>query len=234
MSASSIGNVVKTEITKITLGVANCYLIKARGLIMIDCGSKPNPAGFLKQLKKRSISPNNIDLIVITHGHWDHIAGAAEIKKIAEAKTAINYREKSWLESGNPPLSPPVNLWGQFFGGMLKLMVPFVTYSGITADIEMTDEGLSLEDYGINGSVLHTPGHTEGSMSILLETGEAFVGDLAMNGPPMRIGPGKPLFATSDTQTCESWKRLLDLGARTIYPSHGNPFPASELEKRLS
>ena len=55
-------------------------------------------------------------------------------------------------------------------------------------DLVVEDE-LSLRDHGIPGTVLHTPGHSPGSLSVVLDTGEAFVGDLAMNGPPLTRKP---------------------------------------------
>jgi glyoxylase-like metal-dependent hydrolase (beta-lactamase superfamily II) len=57
-------------------------------------------------------------------------------------------------------------------------------------------------------TVIHTPGHSSGSVSVLLETGDVFVGDLAMNGLPLRLGPGLPIFAEDLQKVKESWKML--------------------------
>jgi len=70
-------------------------------------------------------------------------------------------------------------------------------------------------------------------MSLLLDTGDAFVGDLAMNAFPMRIGPGMPIFAENVNALKESWRLLLSSGAKQIYPAHGKPFNADVLEKLL-
>ena len=72
-----------------------------------------------------------------------------------------------------------------------------------------------------------------GSVSVLLETGDAFVGDLAMNGLPMRIGPGLPIFAEDLQKVKESWQLLLDRGAKTVYPAHGKPFSADAIRRIL-
>ena len=58
-------------------------------------------------------------------------------------------------------------------------------------------------------------------------------GDLAMNGLPMRIGPGMPVFAEDIGAVKESWRLLLTSGARWIHPAHGKPFKAELLEKLL-
>ncbi len=97
----------------------------------------------------------------------------------------------------------------------------------------LEDKDLSLESYGISGTLLYTPGHTIGSMSLLLNTGDAFVGDLAMNGLPLRIGPGFPIYAVDIEAVKKSVKLLLERGAKRIYPSHGDSFKAELLKKYL-
>ena len=103
----------------------------------------------------------------------------------------------------------------------------------ISVDIAVKDEGLSLEEYGLAGRLIHTPGHTSGSLSLLLDSGEAFIGDLAMSSRNLRFGPGLPLFAENYEQVKQSWQKLLDLGAKMIYSGHGKPFPAEALRRQL-
>jgi hydroxyacylglutathione hydrolase len=101
-------------------------------------------------------------------------------------------------------------------------------------DVVLGDEALSLLEYGIPGKVIYTPGHTMGSVSVLLETGDALVGDLAMNGFPLRLSPGLPSAAEDMQRVKESWKLLLDEGAETVYPGHGKPFSAEIIRRALS
>ncbi len=100
-------------------------------------------------------------------------------------------------------------------------------------DIVLRDEDFSLAPFGIPGKVVYTPGHTMGSVSILLETGDAFVGDLAMNGLPFGLSPGLPVFAEDIKKVKESCKLLLDKGAKAFYPGHGKPFSANLLLRAL-
>ena len=104
-----------------------------------------------------------------------------------------------------------------------------------SAEVELVveDDGLSLKDYGISGRIVYTPGHTMGSVSVLLDSGEAFVGDLAMNKFPLRLGPGLPIVAENSEKVKESWRKLLELGATTVYPAHGKPFSAEVIKKAL-
>jgi glyoxylase-like metal-dependent hydrolase (beta-lactamase superfamily II) len=71
---------------------------------------------------------------------------------------------------------------------------------------------------------VYTPGHTAGSLSVLLDSGEAFVGDLAMNKLPLRYNPSLPVLADDIEKAKESWKCLLELGVEMVYPGHGQPF----------
>ena len=79
--------------------------------------------------------------------------------------------------------------------------------------------------------MIYTPGHTIGSVSVLLQTGDAFIGDLAMSGFPLRLSPGLPIFAEDINRVKESIKLLLQKGAKTFYPGHGKPFSANFISK---
>ena len=98
-------------------------------------------------------------------------------------------------------------------------------------DIALGDEEFSLAPFGISGKVLYTPGHTLGSVSVLLDSGNAFVGDLAMNGIPFHFRPGLPIFAEDLELVKRSWRLLLDQGAKVIYPGHGKPFRADIISR---
>jgi glyoxylase-like metal-dependent hydrolase (beta-lactamase superfamily II) len=92
---------------------------------------------------------------------------------------------------------------------------------------------MSLREYGVPGRVIHTPGHTEGSVSVLLDSGEAFVGDIAVNRLPLRLSPGLPVLGHNLEQVKESWRALLGEGAKTVYPGHGKSFPAKVIREAL-
>jgi hydroxyacylglutathione hydrolase len=224
---------MKTEIHRFSLGIANCYLIKEEGVILVDAGTPNREGKFLKTLKDLSIEPKDISLILLTHGHWDHIGSVHELKRLTGGKVAINQREKDWVEQALKPLPPGISLRGKIFGAILKMSMPLVNFPGTSVDLVLEDEEFPLESYGIHGKVLYTPGHSLGSMSLLLDTGDAFVGDLAMNGLPLRIGPGMSVFAEDTGAVKESWRLLLERGAKLIYPGHGKPFKADALEKLL-
>lgn len=221
------------KIHPISLGMCHCFIIQDKGTILIDCGSTKQINHFMKAIKGLSINPKDIQLIIITHGHYDHISLAKDIKELTGAEIAMHYQDKDWLEKSQyQPPPPGVTNWGRILHKVLARFMSKATISTTNVDVVIDDEGLSLAKYGISGRVIYTPGHTPGSVSVLLETDDAFVGDLAMNGLPMRFGAGLPIFAEDLQRVKESFKLLLDQGAETIYPAHGKPFSADIIKWR--
>jgi hydroxyacylglutathione hydrolase len=227
------GRMMQTQIYPLPLGFATCYLIKQEGMVLVDTGTPNQGKKFLQHLKDLSINPTDISLIFLTHGHWDHIGSANEIKRLTSSRVAINHREKDWVENATKVVPPGVGIWGSLLGTMLKTLMPLAKFPGTSVDLALDDTDFSLEPYGISGKILYTPGHSMGSMSLLLDTGDAFVGDSAMNALPMRIGPGLPAFAEDINAAKESFRLLLSRGARHIYPAHGKPFKSELLERFL-
>lgn len=222
------------NIHPIPVGPVNGYVIQGEGVIIVDGGTPGQADDFLTGLERASIQPEEIKLIVVTHGHYDHIGSVKGIKEITGAQVAAHQLEKDYLEkSVHPPPPPPVTRWGRMLVKLIAMSASSAEIPTTDVDIVLGDDGLSLADYGIPGRVIYTPGHTSGSVSVLLETGDAFVGDLAMSGFPLRLGPGLPIFAEDLGQVKESWRTLLDAGAETVYPGHGKPFSADAIRRAL-
>jgi len=224
---------MKVNIHPILLGFDHCYIIQCEKVIMIDGGTPKQGKGFMKALERLSLKPEDIKLIVLTHGHWDHIGSAKEIKNITGAKLALHQQEKDWLEKSLKPLPPGVTAWGRIFVKILAMFMPLVHVPATNVDILLGDGDFPLTEYGIPGKIVYTPGHSIGSISVLLQTGDAFVGDLAMGEFPLRLNPGLPILAENMQKVRASWKVLLDQGAKTIYPAHGKPFSVDIIQKAL-
>jgi len=219
----------------IPLGIDNVYVVKDKGAVIIDSGVPKKGKAFIKALEKVGIKPDEIQLIILTHGHWDHIGSTAEIKEMTGAKVVMHKNEKHWLEESLKPMPPGVTTWGKISTKLFSwTIVPFVHIQPTEVDIVLENEEFSLEEYGISGKVVYTPGHSSGSVTVMLETGEAFVGDMAMNKFPLRLSPGMPIYAENWQVLVDSWKTLLDAGVKTVYPSHGGPFSADIIRKELA
>ena len=225
---------MELTIHSIALGITNCYIIRHKGMILIDSGVPKKAGNFKNALDKLDISADEIQLVIITHAHWDHIGSAKEIKELTRAKLALHDNEKEWLEKPAIHIPTGVSRWGRTFSKIMSLATKNIKLQSAGVDITLTNNDFPLADFGIPGEIIYTPGHSPGSISILLETGDAFVGDLAMNAFPLRLSPGLPIFADSLETVKESWKLLLKRGARVVYPAHGKPFSAEVMRKILS
>jgi len=217
------------QVQTIKLSGVNCFLVQDEGLILIDVGTPKQQDRILKQVKKLGPDPHDIELIIITHGHGDHFGSAQKVKEFTGAKIAVHKEDANIVKEGKKVFPTGLNAWGSILAYIWRPMFSLINYTGVEPDI-LLEEEFQLAEFGIKGRVIHTPGHTGGSVSVLLDGGEAIVGDLAMNGFPMRRGAGMPIFGNSDREIKQSWKKLLDAGASVIYPGHGNPFPANHLK----
>lgn len=225
---------MSTDIFSVKLGINQCYLIRgAKGIVMIDCGMPNKQRAFEKALSGYNINPDEVKLIIITHAHFDHIGSARAIKLFTGARIAVHEKEKSFLEEGRFTWPKGVTGWGRF--SRILFLPYFRTMPIIKTKVDMVldDNEYSLVDHGIDGRVIYTPGYSPGSVSVLLKTGEAFVGSLAHNGFPFRNSPGLPIFADDLNRIKESWKLLIEKGARMIYPGHGEPFSVAEIKQYL-
>ncbi len=82
-----------------------------------------------------------------------------------------------------------------------------------------------LSAIGIQGEIIETPGHSHDSVSLVLEDGTAFVGDLTR--PDLAAGE-------NEAQIRESWNKLIGLNARTFYSNHSDPVGVEDIKKRIS
>ncbi len=218
---------------RLPVGICNCYLLRGERTVLIDAGAQGFAKGFTRGLQKLNIDPREISLILITHGHWDHIGSLYPIQQMTGAQVAVHYRDQPWVENGNPAFPRGVNTYGK---GMIwladRLIHPHLP--PVKVDCPIDENGLSLARYGIPGRVFHTPGHTAGHVSIVLDSGEAFVGDMANNDWYLRLTPGLAVLADDIDMLVESWKKILPQGIKRIYPAHGLDFPVEVMQKEIA
>ncbi len=218
---------------RIPAGIDNCYLLRGEQTVLVDGGAPGGFPDFEHGLQALGIDPAEIKLILLTHAHADHIAALAQMKTLTGAPVAVHRNERAWAESGNPPLPPGVTLYGKIMIGLAKrLYRPDI--EPVKVERAFGDEGFSLAEYGIPGQVIFTPGHSPGSASILLDSGEVFVGDTAMNAWFLRLTPGLPVLAEDMEKVIESWRVLIAQGAKTIYPAHGRAFPVEVIRREIA
>jgi len=224
---------MKKEIFPIKLGLNSCYLIRGKDIVMVDGGVPKKLRVFKRELSKFKIQPNDIKLIVLTHSHFDHCGSAQEIRELTGAKIAIHKSERTYLENGGMIIPKGVNTLGKLTQPLFFPIFKKISFPKFKPDILIADEPYSLSMYGIDGNIIHTPGHTIGSISVILDSGEAFVGCMAHNGFPFRFRPGLPIYAQDIEAIKKCWKILIDRGIKMIYPGHGKPFPIEVIKRSL-
>ena len=225
---------MELSIYPIHLGLNTVYVIKGEGVILIDAGFPHKLANFKDGLAKASIQPEEIRIIILTHGHWDHIGSTRDIKQLTGARVLMHEKDMHFLSEAKQTSRIGFTPWGKIMSTMETLISNFMHIQTFEVDIVAGDEELSLSEYGIPGRLIHTPGHTWGSVSVLLDSGEAFVGCLAMNLFPLRLNPGLPIWDDDIQLVKNSWKKLLEMGAKTVYPAHGEPFTAQVMSKLVA
>jgi glyoxylase-like metal-dependent hydrolase (beta-lactamase superfamily II) len=164
----------------------------------------------------------------------DHVGSLAAIKNMCGCPAAVHETERELLEAGSHPLPPGTNPLGRVLSFLGRSLGSGMTsFDPVRAEVTIGDE-YPLRDLGLEGKIIATPGHTRGSVSVVLDSGQAMVGDAAFNLPPLTLGSVKPAFGEDLEQIMASWQKLIQAGAREIYPAHGRPFSVQRLEKALN
>jgi len=159
-------------IQKFNLTIANSYLIQADKPIIVDTGAPSSGERILKMAKKYDIHPSDIGLILLTHAHSDHAGSALELCELTGAPIAVHEADVAMLERGNNGTMLPIGMEARF-------SQPFVDkpFPAVTPDIVFTHME-DLAEFNIPAKLLHTPGHTEGSISLIFDNGDAIIGDV--------------------------------------------------------
>jgi len=218
---------------RIPVGICNCFLLRGERTILVDGGAMGGLPAFKRKLKELHIEPGEIELILLTHGHWDHITCLGDIQTMTGAKIAVHEKDRFMVETGEPPFPNGVNGYGKAMSALAKgILHPHLPK--LKVDTVIPDAGMSLRAFGIPGEVIYTPGHSMGHVSIVLDTGDALVGDMAMNDWYLRLSPGLPILADDIRLVVESWKKILPLGIKRVYPAHGLDFPVEVMQKEIA
>ena len=191
---------------------SNCYLISQEdSSILIDTGLKGNEKKILEACQGK-----NVKLIVLTHGHIDHIQNAAYLARQLQVPIAMHKKDVDLIRNN---LCREMKSEG-FLGNIVRFFsVMSAKYTVIQPfnPIVILKEGDKLLGYGIDGEVMELPGHTAGSIGIKLGDQYLFVGDALMN----MFGPGVSLLYENRNEMLKSAKRISDMGRLIIYFGHG-------------
>ncbi|MBD3287149.1 MBL fold metallo-hydrolase [candidate division WOR-3 bacterium] len=212
------------NVETLQLGTVNAYIINGERKILVDTGNPGGVKRILARFRKYSIDPSEISLILLTHYHADHTGNAAELKDTLNVPVAIHETEADGLSKGHAPAKPVTG-----FARFLARMTERTKSPPCEADILLSD-GFSLNAYGVEAKVIHTPGHSPGSCSVICKSGEALTGDLVFGHLFLnRRKPAEPMFCDDQEQARQSIRKLLSYEPAIIYPGHGGPFRSEDV-----
>lgn len=131
-----------------------CYLIYGKKIALIDSAVASSENIILDYLNETGHSPEEISMVILTHSHPDHIGAAKRIKRLSGCQVAAHYLEKAWIESvEKQEKERPVP-------GFKSLVEGSVHVDRVLEDGDIVDLG------GLTLQVIHTPGHSPGSISL--------------------------------------------------------------------
>ncbi len=203
---------METTIIPIQLGFVKSFLVVGSRAILVDAGMPGSLESILKALKENCVRYDKVSLILVTHAHGDHVGGLWDLKDMLGAPVAVHRSEAQCLADGSGAEAVLHNPAMKLLSPLLKGKKP----RGVAADV-LVDDSLDLAEFGVEGTVIHTPGHSNGSLSLITADGSAIVGDMVGG----RRKPALPGVYLDLPQMRRSIASLGQTCAKTVYTSHG-------------
>lgn len=197
----------------------NVYLVEdGDKLILIDTGLPRSDKKIVKYIEELGRKPADVLTIVLTHFHIDHVGSLEKMKELTGAKVAAHEGDADYI-AGKKASPKPKNL-------MFKALSSFVKPAPVEVNIVLKDG-----DKVGKLTVIHTPGHSEGSISLLdAERKVMFVGDAVrfmdgkLQGPP-------PQFTLDEAKGKESIGKIATYDFDIMLGGHGQPLTDNASQK---
>lgn len=216
---------MSTEIYTVhRIGLVNvsAYLIYRPGeAILVDCGTSGSEVKILEKLEQLGVDPGMLKLLVLTHEHYDHAGSAARLRQLTGCKVLVHRAAAHRLRKGSTPIPAGTRWKAKLLVGVGRIFARrIMKYPGLEPDL-VADDLFDLSVYGFPGKVIHTPGHTFGSMVVLMDGGELIAGDTLFG---VENKQHFPPFAEDLSALLGSWTYIRDLQVKSCYPAHGRHF----------
>ena len=219
------------EVKTIRLGSSNVHFIRtAVGYLMVDAGSSGNFNKLMRFLRKEKIRVCDIRYVFITHVHHDHVGNLKDLMAVSDAKVIAHELEKEYLEQGIVKIPDGIGFFPKLIAALGRGNRRVLRYKACNVDFPV-HSSLDLHSMGFPGKVFHTPGHTEGSLSLIFDDGDAFVGDTCFS--LFRRKKLLPPFVNDLQSLYHSWELLNNKSATRFYPGHGKPFGIRQLHQSM-
>jgi glyoxylase-like metal-dependent hydrolase (beta-lactamase superfamily II) len=220
-----------STIYQVLKGRSNSFLInQGNKYILIDTGRK-NSWKELSGKLDEFLGKNKLSYLILTHTHFDHVENANRLKNKYNCKIIVQEGEADYLKHGNAPLPKGTNLATGFIVDIFRTRFQqYYKYEPADPDI-IVSEKHDLNHFGFNAYIIHTPGHSKGSMSIIFDNEIVLVGDTLFGVFKNSIYPP---FADAPETMVQSWSKLLETDCKLFLPGHGKGINRELLEKRYS
>ena len=179
----------------------------------------------MNKIRALGHAPEDLKLILLTHGHIDHAGSAVALKRLTGAPIALHRADARLTATRDLKIPPGRSGAIDAAGGVLRAFGWAVPLETFTPDVWL-DDGMSLRAFGLDARVVHTPGHTAGSVSIAFDDGTLFVGDALLNVLHVSF----PLWWEDPAAARESACRIKSIQPRVCYTGHGRAFDLSALD----
>lgn len=222
-----------TQIWQVLSLRSNSFLIRTiEGVtILIDTGMESACKTLIKNMKSTGVAGLKLDYLFLTHTHFDHCRNASFLKEIYSCRIVVHQSEVQFARVGYTPVPGGTNPFTKFISRPGKAIGKrWFGYRAFEPDILLDDESVSLPGTS-DTQILCTPGHTAGSVSLILHGEIAIAGDALFGVFKNRVlSP----FADDAMELVRSWKRLLDSGCGIFLSGHGAPITRQVLEREYS
>jgi glyoxylase-like metal-dependent hydrolase (beta-lactamase superfamily II) len=207
-------------------GFLNAYLIQGERTIVVDSGYPRMAAKIVAGLDHLRITAADVSLILLTHGHLDHLGGVTALKERVDAPVALHRLDAEIARTGRDRPLKGTDIFGRAFAILAPRTAP-------AFEPEIVHDGdLDLAAFGVAGRTLHTPGHTPGSISVILEE-DVLCGDLIAGGALRQGTPRLPYFADDLEALDRSVAALLTASRGRWHLGHRGPVAADDVEAWL-
>jgi glyoxylase-like metal-dependent hydrolase (beta-lactamase superfamily II) len=224
-----VGRTVEgAEVVKVPLSLSNAYLVKTPTPILIDTGTIGDTDALRTALSDQSLSMRRVGLVILTHAHADHAGLAAELQAWG-AKVVIGEGDAERAERGKNDKLIATGSSGAF-------LAPFIPsdFPDLHADVIVTEgHPLDLRPWGLDAQVVAMPGHTAGSIVVLLPNHTAFVGDMMRGGMLTPGSPTEHYFHADRARNRQNIQTLMSWGVETFYLGHGGPVTRDDVAREF-
>ena len=182
---------------------------------LVDCGLKGSSKRLIKDLARIGKHPKDVVTIVLTHAHDDHIGGASQMIKQCEVKNVLMHEKDSQF----PPTGKTPPRDDSRLSGKIMKILPESNYEPFNVTRTLIDGEVIDTAGGLK--VVHTPGHTDGHISLLhLESETLITGDSIFN-MTSRLTWALSGFCVNYKQSQETAMKFLDLDFKNACFTHG-------------